>query len=80
MLAGTYTFSAFIEAAGENEVAIHRVNSDQIIVNLQTCSFASSNPFTGIPQITGFVQKFGKGWYRIAMTVPIPLGTTKFSI
>ncbi len=28
MLAGTYTFSAFIKASGENEVMIHLDNSD----------------------------------------------------
>ena len=78
--ARTYTFSAFIKAAGENEVMMNRLYSDQIIVNLQTGSFATSNPFTGIPQITSFVQKFGNGWYRCAMTIPIPAENTKLAI
>jgi len=69
----TYTFSAFIKATGENEV-IKRLYIDQIIVNLQTGSFATSNSFMGIPQITGFVQKSGNEWYRIAMTIPSPVG------
>jgi hypothetical protein len=78
--AGTCTFSAFVKAAGENEVMTNRLYDDQIIISLQTGSFATSNPFTGIPQITGSVQKFGNGWYRCAMTIPIPAENTKLAI
>ena len=38
----TYTFSAVIKAAGENEVMMQRLYNDQNFVNLQVGSFATS--------------------------------------
>ena len=39
--AGTYTFAAFVKAAGENEVMMNRLYIDQILVNLQNGSFTT---------------------------------------
>ncbi len=42
--AGTYTFFAFVKAAGETSVMLQRVNSTQIVVNLVNGSFVVSSP------------------------------------
>ena len=72
--AGTYTFSAFIKAAGETTVMMHRTNSAQIIFNLQN---GALNPQFGA---SGAVQAYGNGWFRCSLTFAFPAENTKVAI